>query len=60
MKFNEIVNTLTNNEGGKSSIKNGDMREALSKLSVMMVKNPKIISTLIDNGIKKVLKNERK
>jgi len=51
--FKSLASELTVLEEGKSNVKIGDMREILSKLSVLMVENPEVISVLIDNGIKK-------
>lgn len=46
----EIVSALTKAEGGKSSIKVGDMREAIGKLADMMEADPNVTALLIKLG----------
>jgi len=50
MTFSILVITVSKIEGGKSNAKVGDIREILSKLSVLMIENPETILTLIENG----------
>ena len=46
----QLVSALTKAEAGKSSIKVGDMREAIGKLSDMMEADPNVTALLIKLG----------
>lgn len=46
----ELVSALTKAEAGKSSIKVGDMREAIGKLADMMEEDPGITAMLLKLG----------
>lgn len=46
----ELVSALTIAEKGKSSIKVGDMREAIGKLADMMEADPNVTALLIKLG----------
>lgn len=48
--FNSIASQIALLEDGKSHVTIGDVREILSKLSVLMVTNPEVIAVLLANG----------
>lgn len=48
--FSTIASQIANLDEGKSQATIGDIREILSKLSVLMVTNPEVIAVLLANG----------
>lgn len=55
--FNSIASQIALLEDGKSNVKIGDVREILSKLSVLMATDPEVISVLIQNGLQNIKDN---
>lgn len=53
LKFKDLETLITAVEGGKSQVKRADVIEILSKLSMVLAKEPRAIECLLANGRKK-------
>lgn len=58
MTINQIAQELALKENGKSQAKMGDIKQIVSILSDMVVKDPSVIATLIANGLKRAKKKK--
>lgn len=60
--FNDLVKMMCKSEAGKKQVNVAQMREILSKLSLLMVSHPSVTYILIGNGLaqlEKLKKAER-